>query len=575
MSNPKESIEHGRGLAFSPTDNPFKNEIALYEKKRLSSDIPVTVVVPDFYRIGMPNLGHQMVERQFNKANGFYADRAYLTDDYSLAKEDPKLKPEIIVVSMSYEGSYVRALRALDLLGCPPDKRDRKPGDPLVIAGGWSITKNPLPLFEMADVIGVGDSEHQVAAITDAYRVHRASRGDFLDAVVPAEGLIIPSRYKVETQDGYLTKWEAKNAPTEISASKSSLLPHSWYLSGETDYNTIGHYDGKTFFSMEIVDACRSKCAYCASGYKDINRDIQDPKLLGDLGEWAKGNGADLVKLFFPANSSVVGTKEIMKEMMARGLQPRVGSAKAEYLDREYIDLVGKSGQEKIAFAPETGDYELRKRLGKPGMTNDVLRKVITASVEAGIPNLDLYFVAGFPLEAGDTFQKTLDLIGEFDHLTKGLGMSGNVRVAMPNFFPKAGTPFQYAPSGDLAAYPGKIAALESGVGDTVTVTSMKGNVDLLSQNVMSRGGNEAGKLMLEVYNKLKAKERVTGQFTPDTFSDWREAMAALKISESIYFSEKSSEKPLPWEHIRSNSIGSDSLRKVWELFQQRRAPFA
>lgn len=569
-----QSIEHGKGLAFSANKDPFEHEIALYEKEERSSDIPVTIIVPDFYRIGMPNLGHQMVEHQFNQAHGFFADRTYFSDEYGLAKEKPNKKPEIIIISMSYEGSYIRALRALDLLGCPLDKRDRKEDDPLVIVGGWSVSKNPLPLFEMADVIGIGDSEHQVEALTKAYRKNRDSREEFYDEVSSTQGIIIPSRYDIATQDGYLTKWEAKNAPVEIYPNESGLLPHSWYLSGETDYNTIGHYDGKTFFSMEIVDACASKCLYCASGYKNMNRDIQDPKMLGDLGEWAKGNGADLVKLFFPANSSVPATKDIMRELMARGLQPRVGSAKAEYLDREYIELVGKSGQEKIAFAPETGDYELRKRLGKPGMTNDVLRNVITASVESGIPNLDLYFVMNFPGEAPDSFAKTVDLVGEFHDLTQKLGMPGNVRVAMPNFFPKAGTPFQYAASGGLDVYPEKIAQLEKSVGDKLSITTMKGSVDLLSQNIMSRGGNEAGKIMQEVYRKLKRAEQETGQFTPDTVEDWRQAMTTLGIDESIYFSEKDPQKPLPWEHIHMNRIDPNSLRRAWELFKQRRAVF-
>src|SRR5690606_26927439 len=123
------------------------------------------------------------------------------------------------------------------------------------------------------------------------------------------------------------------------------------------------------------------------------HRDIQDPLAIADLAEWAAKQGADLTKLFFPANSSAEATKAIMRKLIHRGLSPRVGSAKAEKIDHEYIQLVGLSGQEKIAFAPETGDYELRKHLGKPGMTNEVLENVIKASVDAGIPNLDFYLI--------------------------------------------------------------------------------------------------------------------------------------------------------------------------------------
>lgn len=259
---------------------------------------------------------------------------------------------------------------------------------------------------------------------------------------------------------------------------------------------------------------------------------------------------------------------------MARGLSPRVGSAKAEKIDREYIELVGKSGQEKIAFAPETGDYELRKRIGKPGMTDRVLERVIVTSVNAGIPNLDFYLIMNLPGEAPDSFQKTIDLIGEFYNLAKTEGLRGRVRISAPNFFPKAGTPFQYAASGGLETYSEKIDTLEKDLGGIVAVSSMKENVDLLSQNIMSRGGPEAGTAMIEVYKKLKQRESTTGQYAPDTFSDWREALSAMGIDERTYFDERSTDNPLPWHHIHINKIDASSLIKAWDVFKDKRAMF-
>ncbi len=99
----------------------------------------------------------------------------------------------------------------------------------------------------------------------------------------------------------------------------------------------------------------------------------------------------------------------------------------------------------------------------------------------------------------------------------------------------------------------------------------MRGNVDLLSQNIMSRGGVEAGVLMIEVYKRLKQKELTSGEYTPDTFVDWREALADLGIDERIYFEEKSIDRPLPWEHIHSTHLKLASLLKTWEVFKNRR----
>ncbi len=567
----RKSIDNDR-LLSEGEENPFTSEISLYSKEYKTGDVPVTVVVPDYYHVALPNLGHQMVEYQWNQYTGFFADRLYLTESFSLLKEYPELKPEVLCISMSYEGSYLRALRVLDLLNIPQNRSERKDNDPLIIVGGWAISRNPLPFFCIADVIGIGDSEHIIGGIAVNFKLYRTKRESFFDQLLKIEGIIVPSRYSVHTQEGYLTKWESKNAPREIFASRSMQVPRSYYLSAQTDYNDIGFYDGKTFFGIELIDSCASKCAFCASGFKDKIRDIQSAENVLDLALVGKQCGADLVKLFFPANSSLSATKEILKTLLSAGLNPRVGSAKAEKIDQEYLDLVGKSGQEKIAFAPETGDYIYRRHLGKPGMTEEVLQRVIEMSINAGIPNLDLYFIINLPGEGKGSFRETLNFIERYYLFTKKKGLKGRFRISVPNFFPKAWTPFQYAESGSIDTYEDKIKLLDDTIGEKIAISSMSNSVDLMSQNIMSRGGLEAGEILIEVYRILKLHEANKGIFRHDRLEDWRKALNDMGIKESIYFSNKDTSKLLPWEHIHiSNSISIGSIQKVWEVFQRNR----
>lgn len=563
-----KSIENDRDLSIT-NKNPFESEIRLYEKNRETGDIPAVVSVPDFYHVGLPNIGHQIVEHRINQMQGFYGYRCYLNTDYDIVRE-ANIPPEIVFLSMSYEGSYIRALRVLDKLGIPLESQKRSDQDPVVVFGGRAVSMNPLPLFDIADVIGIGDSELLVQEICEAFKSARTCRQKLFDLLTSKQGIVLPAKYHVETENGYLKTWQPSNAPMDIEPNRGTIFPHSWYLSSETDYNDIGYYEGKTFFSMEVVKACASKCLFCAEGFNNGRmRFTDDVGNIARLGGWAKEKGADLVKLFFPANSTVETTKNIVRSLLEQGLSPRVGSAKAEKIDREYIELVGKSGQEKIAFAPETGDYELRKKLGKPGMTNEVLDRVITESLRAGIPNVDFYFIMNLPGENQESFQRTIDLIGHFRDLTQSLGMKGRMRMSAPNFFPKAWTPFQYAASGDIDTYHEKIAKLEGVFGDTVKISNMKDNVDLLSQNIMSRGGNEVGSILLHVYEQLREWEKQTGQFQPDTFDHWRRSMQDLHISEHQYFSPKTKDRPLPWQHIHMHD-SVEKLQKAWDVFQGR-----
>lgn len=261
-----------------------------------------------------------------------------------------------------------------------------------------------------------------------------------------------------------------QNAPTDIYPNKSVAFPHSWYLSPETDYNDIGYYDGKTFFSMEIVESCASKCGFCASGFKDKGRDFQDPQ---------------------------------------------------------------------------------------------------------AIPNLDLYLIMNLPGEAPDSFSQTVDFIGNMHHFAQQRGLQGRMRISIPNFFPKAWTPFQYAASGGIDTYHGRIDVVQEALGHQIKISTMRDNVDLLSQNIMARGGPEAGRLMIEVYQMLKQREQETGIYATDTFEDWRAALQTLQIDEQDYFASRSSDKPMPWQHIHLNgNIRTGLLKRYWETFRNRRSVF-
>lgn len=567
----KKSIENDRELTQG-SENPFETERALYTKEYEEGDIRVLVTVPDLYPVGFPNIGHQIVEHQINESRGFFASRAYLNSDGKLLEEAPHQKPEIVVISMSYEGSYIRALRVLDELGVPLLAKDRKAGHPLIVIGGRSVSINPLPLFDIADVMGIGDSDEIVSKICAAFKSSKGNREQIFQSLAGEQGVIIPSKYDVEVKDGYLEKWEADGVPEDIEPHRGAVFPHSWYLSSETDYNDIGYYDGKTFFSMEIVKACASKCLFCAEGHNNGRmRFTNDTERIVQLGGWAHEQGADLVKLFFPANSTLDTTKDIVRGLLGAGLKPRVGSAKAEKIDDEYLRLVGRSGQEKIAFAPETGDHQLRNRLGKPGMTNGLLHRVLEESVYAGIPNVDFYFILNLPGEDPSSFARTVEFIDDLQVHAVALGLPGRLRISAPNFFPKAWTPFQYAASGGLDVYEDRLRIMQTTFGDRVKVSNMSGDVDLLSQNIMSRGGNEVGPLMVQVYRRLKAEEEATGVLRRDTFSDWRSAMDDLGIHEEVYFSEKDPEKPLPWHHIKMNGSLS-GLRTAWDVFKRKRS---
>src|SRR5262249_18488653 len=69
--------------------------------------------------------------------------------------------------SLQYELTYTNLLTMLELGGVPLRAADRRPGHPLVIAGG-PCAFNPEPLAPFLDGVLLGDGEEAVADICDA-----------------------------------------------------------------------------------------------------------------------------------------------------------------------------------------------------------------------------------------------------------------------------------------------------------------------------------------------------------------------------------------------------------------------
>jgi radical SAM superfamily enzyme YgiQ (UPF0313 family) len=61
-----------------------------------------------------------------------------------------------LLVSLPYELMYVDMVRILDSMGIPAFREARGEEHPIIIAGGPSVTANPLPVHDIVDAVLVG-----------------------------------------------------------------------------------------------------------------------------------------------------------------------------------------------------------------------------------------------------------------------------------------------------------------------------------------------------------------------------------------------------------------------------------
>src|SRR6187399_1235759 len=150
------------------------------ETGTIRKDAPfrLALVYPSPYRAAMASLGYQTIYRRLNEEPGVAADRAVLPDDpagatgplLTLEREMPVGDYRLLAFSVAFELEIAGLIRCLELAGLAPLAEDRRPDDPLVVAGGPLTFSNPVPLAPYVDVVVMGEAEETVIELVRACR---------------------------------------------------------------------------------------------------------------------------------------------------------------------------------------------------------------------------------------------------------------------------------------------------------------------------------------------------------------------------------------------------------------------
>jgi len=129
--------------------------------------IPIALIYPNSYYIGMSNLGLHAIYKLLNNYSEVVCERAFWERD-NRAESLPPLSVEsqrplsdfaVLAFSISYELDYFNVVQILKAGGIPLYAADRDQRHPLIIAGGPCIIANPLPLSPFFDCLCMGEAE--------------------------------------------------------------------------------------------------------------------------------------------------------------------------------------------------------------------------------------------------------------------------------------------------------------------------------------------------------------------------------------------------------------------------------
>ena len=424
-------------------------------QKKWTNRVPVCVVFPNAYRIGMSNLAIHSLYSRLNGQDEVVCERLFFDgpgEALSVESGRPISAFEIVFFSLSFETDFLNIPQLFEAASVAPFAADRGKDSPIIVAGGVCAMANPEPLAAFFDLFLMGDVETCIPPFMERYLTIRdEGRDKAIEGLSTWKWVYNPARLDVSyKEDGTIKAFVPSSYRVEIERYRGGKLASSSMITSETEFGAMHLVEGSR--------GCPSRCGFCLAGniYPFISDKLEDiPAGIEDVG--IIGGGVS----FHPHLA------EIIRRFKKAGVNVHLPSLRLDEVDLEVIDLL-KDSIKTLTFGIEAGTEGLRKRMGKP-LSDRAIFERIEAIADLKSFNFKFYFMIGLPGEKREDVEAIIELIKHVLHLLvkKGSpkGRIGGITVHASPFVPKARTPFQWLAMDEATMLKEKISILKRGLG--------------------------------------------------------------------------------------------------------------
>jgi radical SAM superfamily enzyme YgiQ (UPF0313 family) len=531
--------------------------------------LQMALLYPNFYHLGMSNLGFQAVYGLAATHEGILCERAFLpgpeeaaeyaaskTPLLTLESQRPVRDFDVVAFSLCFENDYPNVLQMLALAGLPFEAAARGEGAPLVLGGGVGAMLNPEPLADLFDIFFIGEAEAglaellgRLAGALGAQSPSRPEKAALLASLAQeVPGVYVPSLYEPEyAEGGRLAAFRASGgAPERIRSRRLSRLEEAPAKSViRTPEAELGD-----MYLIEVSRGCGRGCRFCAAGYAyRPPRSLPAEAALGAISELEPGTRCGLVGA---AVSDWAPAAEVGRRVLERGGGISVSSLRADSLSEGLIEVLRLSGYKSVAIAPEAGSERLRRVINKGLDEADIIRAAESLAV-AGAERLKLYFMIGLPTETDDDVEEIVALVKRVKHhLRKKVAPSGampRLALTVSSFVPKPHTPFQWAPVEDVAVLKERIRRVERGLRREGVEVSADVPKYAYLQAVLARGDRRVKEFLLA--HQAGAR--------------WPQAWRQVNLNPDFYARrQRERDELMPWDFI-DHGVRKDYLWEEWQ----------
>jgi len=496
--------------------------------------LPVALIYPNSYYLGMSNLGVHTIYRLLNNYGDVVCERVFREKDQKtppagMESGRPLTDFTVLAFSVTYELDYFNVVNILRASGIPLYAVDRDERHPLIIAGGPCITANPMPLVPFLDCLCIGEAEAILPTMLPVLsEAIGGSRQELLKVLTKLPGIYVPQYH-----DGTPVARQWVKNLNDFPVTSTVLTP-------DTELGNL--------YLIEVERGCGWGCNFCL--VNNTFRPTRYRSVEGLLAEAEKGlQYRKRLGLVGPAVTDHPQIEELVKRLRQMGAELSVSSLRIKPLSPVVLAGLVRGGARTIALAPETGSERLRGLIAKGINEDDILNAVATVAGR-GIRQLKLYFMIGLPSENDDDIEEivrlTLTCKGILDKQVGG----GRITLSISPFVPKAGTPFQWLPMAPVPILEDCLALLKTQLQPKGIQVKAESLAWTEVQAVLARGDSRLSEVLANT-------EAVS-------LPAWRRAVQESRLDINFYAHQQwDMTRELPWAWIDSGTSTEHLKREL------------
>jgi len=488
--------------------------------------LPVAVIYPNSYYVGMSNLGVHTVYSLLNSYRQVVAERVFWERENrgrrlpaaSVESGRPLTDFSVLAFSVTYELDYFHITRILSASGIPLNAADRDERYPLVIAGGPCITANPMPLTPFFDCLCIGEAEPILPVLVPALLEGMSGQRDELLKALSA----LPGIYAPRHQHGtpVVRQW-AKNL--------SNYPVASAIVTPDTELGDL--------YLLEVERGCNWGCRFCLvhtafspMRCHPVNQLIEQAR---QGLAWRKRVG-----LVGPAVTDHPDIEQLLVRLRELGAGLSISSMRIKPFSQQVLEELARGGIRTITLAPEAGSERLR-RVIKKGVSEDDILQVVDRIAEQGIRRLKLYFIIGLPTETDEDIDEIIRLLLKAKDIADRRKSGTRIIVTISPFVPKANTPFQWLPMAPTTTVNNRLAMLKKSLPARGIQVRSESTAWSQVQGILSRGDSSLAKVLATIEDI--------------SLNGWCRAIAQSRLDIDDYVSRSwDIDRKLPWGIIDS-----------------------